>query len=132
MSVDEAVMVLTEQVSNILNRSDMAPMKTFQQRRQYALWLSDETKALMAERYASVKQARFTSEPEDLETATMLKNTCTHVLRTEIHCYLKLKLDKCEEDIDVSGIWKNIRGFPRLGAYYHGPKFKCQLESSTG
>ena len=80
MSVDEAVMVFTELVSDILNRSDMAPMKNFQQRRQYTLWLSDETKALMAERDAAVKQAHFRREPEDLENVTMLRNTCTHVL----------------------------------------------------
>ena len=27
------------------------------------------------------------------------------------HCHLKQKLDKCVEVRDVSGIWKNIRGF---------------------
>ena len=93
-TVDEAVRVFTELLTTILDRNDIAPVKTFQQRRQYAPWLSEETKALMAERDSAVKQARLTSEPEDWGKATMLRNRCTRLLRTEKQRYLKQKLDK--------------------------------------
>ena len=110
-TVDEAVRLFTERVCGILDRSDMAPVKTFQQRQQYAQWLSAETKSLMEKRDKAMKRARVTKTPEDIEKASMIRNRCTQILRTEKHRYLKGKLDKCENEKDVSGIWKNLRSF---------------------
>ena len=69
-TVDEAVRMFTEGVNRILDRKDMAPVRTFQQRQKYAPWLSAETKSMMAERDSAVKEARHTSRPEDLAKAT--------------------------------------------------------------
>ena len=74
----------------------MAPVKTFQHKQQYASWLSDQTKDVMTERDLARMQAQLTGTPEDCIKANMLRNRCTRLLRTEKHCYLKLKLDKCE------------------------------------
>ena len=49
-TVDKAVQVLTDQISGILNREDMAPIKMFQPQTHYAPWLSDETKSVMRQR----------------------------------------------------------------------------------
>ena len=57
-NVNDAVQVFTKLVCEILDRDDMAPIKTFQQRRKYATWLSEETKLLMAERDEAVSCAR--------------------------------------------------------------------------
>ena len=103
-TVDEAVRMFTEGVNRILDRKDMAAVRTFQQRQKYAPWLSAETKSMMAERDAAVKEARHTSRPEDLAKATKLRNMCTRLLRTEKHRYLKQKLDICKEERDVSGM----------------------------
>ena len=46
-NVDETVSTFTKLVRDILDRDDMAPVRTFQQRRQFAPWLSEETKYLM-------------------------------------------------------------------------------------
>ena len=46
-NVDEAVAMFTKNLTTILDREDMAPIKTFQSRQNYASWLSEETKAMM-------------------------------------------------------------------------------------
>ena len=89
----------------------MAPVKTFQHKQQYAPWLSDQTKDVMTERDLARMQAQLTGTPEDYIKANMLRNRCTRLLRTEKHRYLKPKLDKCENEKDISGIWKNIKFF---------------------
>ena len=89
----------------------MAPVRTFQQRRQYAPWLSEDTKFEMANRDHAVSRARASQCPDDWRTANRLKNKCTHLLRTEKQRYLKRKLERCEEEQDIGGIWKNIKGY---------------------
>ena len=143
-TVDEAVRLFTERVCGILDRNDMAPVKTFQQRRQYAPWLSAETKSLMEERDKAMKRARVTKTPEDIEKASMIRKRCTRILRTEKHRYLKGKLDKCENEKDVSGIWKNVRSFlgwgnsggspteltdPHTGQQTNSPKIMTNIQN---
>ena len=115
-NVDEAVDIFTRLVCNILDREDMAPVRTFQQRRQYAPWLSEETKSEMANRDSAVSRARVSQQPEDWRSANALKNRCTRLLRTEKQRYLKQKLEKCEEEQDIGGIWKNIKGYLGWGS----------------
>ena len=94
----------------------MAPVRTFQQRRQYAPWLSEETKHLMSNRDDGVSRARKSQRPEDWGAANALKNRCTHLLRTEKQRYLKNKLVRCKEEKYVGGIWKNIKGYLGWGS----------------
>ena len=82
-TVDEAVKTFTKLVCSILDRNDMAPVKTFQHKQQYAPWLSDETKAVMTERDSAQMQAQLTGTPEDCVKANMLGNRSTQLLRTE-------------------------------------------------
>ena len=129
-TVEEAVRMFTEGVNRILDRKDMAPVRTFQQRQKYAPWLSAETKSMMAERDAAVKEARHTSRPEDLAKATKLRNMCTRLLRTEKHRYLKQKLDICEEERDVLGTWKNLKSYLGWGSSCGSPT--VLTDPSTG
>ena len=84
----------------------MAPMKNFQQRNNYASWLTEETKAVLINRDNAVAKARQTKDPQDWVTANTLRNACTRILRNEKHKSLKNKLEKCEEEQDISSIWK--------------------------
>ena len=79
---------------DILDRDDMAPVRTFQQRRRYAPWLSEETKYLMSNRDDAVSRAWKSQSPEDWGTANALKNRCTHMLQTEKQRYLKDELER--------------------------------------
>ena len=67
----------------------MAPIKTFQQRRQYAPWLSKETKTVMANRDNAVSRAQQSQQPEDWSVVNRLRNRCTHLLRTEKQGHLR-------------------------------------------
>ena len=108
--VDDAVIVLTQISCKILDREEMAPIKTFQMRQHYAPWLSEETKSVMADRDAAVSAARQSGNVEDLSVATKLRNKCTRLLRNEKHKYLQNKLASCENENDIAGIWKNVKG----------------------
>ena len=110
-NLDEAVNIFTDLICKILDRDDMAPIRTFQQRRQYAPWLSEETKCVMVNRDNAVSIARASQNPEDWRIANSLKNKCTRLLRTEKQRFLTSKLEQCEEEQDVGGIWKNVKGY---------------------
>ena len=120
-NVDEAVSTFTKLVCDILDRDDMAPIKTFQQRRQYAPWLSKETKTVMANRDNAVSRAQQSHQPEDWSVANRLRNRCTHLLRTEKQRHLRNKLERCEEEKDIGGIWKNIKGYLGWGSAAGAP-----------
>ena len=110
-NLDEAVNIFTNLICKILDRDDMAPIRTFQQRHRYAPWLSEETKSVMANRDNAVSTARASQNPEDWRTANALKKKCTRLLRTEKQRFLISKLERCEEEHDLGGIWKNIKGY---------------------
>ena len=46
-NVSDDIEIFSKRVCKILDRDDLAPMKTFQQKRKYAAWF---TKLLMAKR----------------------------------------------------------------------------------
>ena len=108
---DMAVEEFTKLICTILDREDMAPIKTFQQRNNYAAWLTDQTKEIMQNRDQAVAKARRTKDPKDWITAIALRNTCTRILRNEKFNSLKKKLVQCEDEKDISSIWKNIKGY---------------------
>ena len=55
--VDQAVHLFTTKVNNILD--------TFQVRKKYAPWLSDETKEVLEQRNNAQKKASTTRDPDD-------------------------------------------------------------------
>ena len=65
----------------------------------------------MLNRDQVVAKARRTKDPHDWITATALRNTCTRILRNEKFYSLKNKLVQCEDEKDISSIWKNIKGY---------------------
>ena len=103
-SIDKAVEEFTKLICTILDRENMATIKTIQQRNNYASWLTEETKAVMISRDNAVAKARQTKDPQDWITANTLRNACTRILRNEKHKSLKSKLEQCEEEKDISSI----------------------------
>ena len=99
----------------------MAPIKTFQQRNNYAAWLTEQTKEIMLNRDKAVAKARRTKDPQDWIIATALRNTCTRILRNEKYNSLKNKLAQCEDEKDISLIWKNIKGYLGWGGCSGAP-----------
>ena len=71
-NVEEAAKLLTDKVTDVLD--DMAPIKKFQTRTNYAPWLNDDTKHLIAERNAAQRKASETDNPEDWRTFRSLRN----------------------------------------------------------
>ena len=116
--VDKAVEEFTKLICTILDREDMAPIKTFQQRNNYAAWLTDGTKAIMQNRDRAVAKVRRTKDPDDWITANAIRNRCTRIPRTEKHNSIKNKLEQCEEEKDISSIWKNIKGYLGWGGFF--------------
>ena len=54
--VDKAVKIFTDNITSILDRKDMAPVRSIQNRRNYCPWISDDTKDLMRQRDEAVKK----------------------------------------------------------------------------
>ena len=60
-NVEEAAKLLTDKVTDVLD--DMAPIKKFQTRTNYAPWLNDDTKHLIAERNAAPTESLSDRQP---------------------------------------------------------------------
>ena len=119
--IDTAVKEFTKLICTILDRDDMAPIKTFQQRNNYASWLTEETKEVMKNRDNAVAKARQTKDPQDWEITSALRNACTRILRNEKHNSLNNKLKQCEEVKDIGSIWKNVKGYLGWGGSSGAP-----------
>ena len=79
-----AVEVFTRCIPSILDRLEMAPVRTFQSRRHYASWLSEETKDLMAARdQQAMANFNRTGLAEDWDSARTLRNQATRLLKSE-------------------------------------------------
>ena len=61
--VNIATEMLTQKLTTILD--DLAPIRTFQTRTQYAPWLSEETKSLKKQREEAHEKAVITDAPDD-------------------------------------------------------------------
>ena len=75
----------------------------------------------MTNRDNAVSRARLSQTPEDWSVVKGLRNKCTHLLRTDKQRNLKNKLDRCEEEKDIGGIWKNIKGYLGWGSAAGAP-----------
>ena len=127
--VNEAVEVFTNCITAILDRPDMAPMRTFQARRHYASWLSEETKVLMATRDQAMAEFNRTGQAEDWNRARTLRNQVTRLLKTEKCRDARRKVKNCEEERDVGRVWQNIRGYLGWGGTGGAP---TRLADKTG
>ena len=115
-NVDEAVEVFRRCLTSILDRQDMAPVKTFQARRNFASWLSEETKEQMSARDQAMEKFNKTGLTEDWDTARTLRNHVTRLLKSEKCNDARWKVRSCEEERDTGRVWKNIRGYLGWGA----------------
>ena len=110
-SVDEAVMVFSKCLTSILDRPDMAPVRRFQSRRQYAAWLSEGTKNLMVRRDEAMARHATSGLAEDWEAARALRNHVTRRLKSEKCRDTREKVRRSEEERDSGRVWRNIRGY---------------------
>ena len=108
-SVDRAVELFTVSLTSILD--SMAPVRTIQLRRQYAGWLSQPTKDLMAARDSAVAEYTRTRLPGDWEEARLLRNRVSSLLKSEKCRYMSEKVKRCEEQKDTGQVWRNIRSY---------------------
>ena len=119
--VDQAVSMFTSNITSILDRSDMAPVKMFQSRVHYASWLSDETKDIMKQRDEAMAQYNRTHLPEDWEVARGLRNKVTRLLKTEKCNSARKKIQQCEFERDSGRVWKNVRNYLGWGGTTSAP-----------
>ena len=75
----------------------------------------------MANRDNAVSRAQQSQQPEDWSVENRLRNRCTHLLRTQKQRHLRNKLERCEEEKDIGGIWKNIKGYLGWGSAAGAP-----------
>ena len=116
MGVDEAVSAFTNNITSILNRQDMAPMRGFQSQINYASWLSDETKLVMQERDRATELYNSTRLPADWEAARQLRNQVTRRLKTEKANSVRRNIQQCEIEKDPGKVWKNVRNYLGWGS----------------
>ena len=128
-NVDESVELFTKNMTAILDREDMAPMKTFQSRHNYASWLSESTKEMMIKRDEAVKRFSESKNPADWEEAREMRNKVNRRLKTEKMRNMREKISHCEEERDVGRVWKNIRNYLGWGGSTGAPS---KLKNSAG
>ena len=106
-NVEEAAKLLTDKVTDVLD--DMAPIKKFQTRTNYAPWLNDDTKHLIAERNAAQQRASQTDNPEDWRAFRSLRNQVIGRSRVNKKKWEEQKLDPKENS--STDIWKTVKGW---------------------
>ena len=103
--VDEAVFLLSSKLREILDQ--MAPMRTFQMRKSFTPWLSQETLKLIRDRDALYKLAVETKDRDDWKRYKKVRNIVSNRLRYEESNWHKNSLSRCEKDPSQS--WKAIK-----------------------
>ena len=96
--------ILTDKITQVLDQ--MAPVRKIQIRKNFAPWLSPETKQLMRKRNNAQKRYLITREDQDERRFKNLRNQATNRLRKEKADWKKRKLEACVNDYEK--IWKNI------------------------
>ena len=113
--VDEVVKILSNEISNILD--DLAPLKTFQVRSNYAPWLSVSSKQWIKFRDSALETAASSRLQADWAIYKKLRNKVTNLLKTEKKNWQKSKLVKLAGD--SANIWKLAKSW--LGWTSGGP-----------
>ena len=112
--VDKAVEILTNKLNIILD--ELAPIKTFQTRVNYAPWLSDETKLLKKQREEAQEKASRTNNLEDWRLFRAIRNQVTARSRLDKKKWEENKLEKGDD------MWKTVKNW--LGWKNTGPPNK--------
>ena len=113
--MDYATELLTEELNKILD--EVAPVKVFQVRSNYAPWLSSATKTLMKERDQVYKLASESNLNNDWKKYKSLRNRVNTVVRSEKKIWQAKKLQDCSHD--TSKTWKHVKSW--LGWNSGGP-----------
>ena len=79
--VDRAVELLTTKLNSVLD--ELAPIRTFQTRVNYAPWLSEETKLLKKKREEAQEKAARTNDLEDWRLFRTIRNQVTKRSRSD-------------------------------------------------
>ena len=111
--VNRAVRIFTENMTSILNREDMAPVKTIQNRKNYCPWISDETKDLMRQRDEAVRKFNENRTPSNESEAKRLRS----------HRYTKGGKER-EWKKETGGIGKRKRHRQNMGLHQKLPKLE--------
>ena len=109
--VDEAVEIFTNNIKKILDREDMAPIKVFQNRRNYCPWISEETKELMKSRDEAVKRYNENKNEENSKEASRLRKQVTATLKDEKMRSGRKKMQVLENERNTGAIWKTIGSY---------------------
>ena len=112
--VDRAVELLTNKLNTILD--ELAPIKTFQSRANYAPWLSDETKLLKKQREEAQEKASRSNDLEDWRLFRAVRNQVTARSRSDKKKWEENKLEKGGD------MWKTVKSW--LGWKNSGPPNK--------
>ena len=84
-----------------------AHVRTFQVRKHYASWLSEESKKLIIERDEALDTANKSSNPSDRLKYKNLRNSLTNKMRKEKAKWESQKL--CNAGKDSSAVWRNVK-----------------------
>ena len=87
---------------------DMAPVKKYQVRSNYAPWLTSKTKDLMNDRDLAQKTAAETGNEEDWKKFKVLRNQIKGILKKEKRDWQASRLENCAT---TSGIWKTVKSW---------------------
>ena len=104
--VDLAVYIFTQKLTDILDR--MAPVKKFQIRVKYAVWVCKETKSMMLDRDKAQQTASRSGLDSDWDTYRRLRNQVTSQLRKDKLVWQKENLESCEENCDTERMWNTL------------------------
>ena len=106
MDANKAAEMLLSKLTMVLD--EMAPIKTIQTRSHYAPWLSEEAKALQAERNAAQERAALSEDPDDWRLFWSLRNQVTARSRADRNEWERKKLDDTENT--ASQLWSTVKG----------------------
>ena len=109
--VNRAVRIFTENMTSILNREDMAPVKTIQNRKNYCPWISEETKDLMRQRDEAVRKLNESRTPDNESEAKRLRKEVIDTLKEEKRENGRKKLEALEREKDTGKIWGCIKSY---------------------
>ena len=105
--VDKAAELLTNKLTEILDQ--MAPIKKFQTRKNYAPWMSKDTKILKNNRDLAHKRAIETDKPEDWRMSKNIRNQVTAKFRKDKSKWEAKKLYLNEQN--PTGVWQAVKGW---------------------
>ena len=112
--VDNAVEMLTTKLNSVLD--ELAPIRTFQTRVNYAPWLSEGTKFLKKQREEAQEKAARTNDLEDWRFFRTIRNQVTRRSRSDKKEWEEKKLEKSDD------MWRTVKNW--LGWKNSGPPTK--------